>query len=141
MSFAGLATAAATAAVTAGVTRGINGSPTNNAIKAGGGQGGGQGGMGEAISGGIMDYIKNKDMSDMGEAPPEAQPNFARNPIPAPNNGQQPNQQPTQNFTPVTGNQFSPVAQTPSRGFGRPQDEEQPNNIQGFISHLFGGGR
>jgi hypothetical protein len=89
---------------------------------------------------GIQEYVKNIDMSQPDAAPPDPQPNFARNPIPAPNNGQQPNQQPTQNFTPITGNQFSPVAQKPSSGFGQPSGQGQlPDNIQGFIQHLMGG--
>jgi hypothetical protein len=87
-----------------------------------------------------MDYIKNKDMSQPEEAQPDAQPNFSRNPIPAPNNGQPANQQPTQNFSPIAGHNYNPVAQSPSPNFGKPQGQGQlPDSIQGFISHLIGG--
>jgi hypothetical protein len=131
--------ALASTALGAGISRAVDGSPTNNAIK---GQGGGGSSMGGDIMSGIQEYVKNTDMSQPEAAPADPQPNFARNPIPAPNNGQSASQQPTQNFTPITGNQFSPVAQTPSPNFGRPQGQGQsqlPDSIQGFISHLMGG--
>jgi hypothetical protein len=125
-----MASGALGAAGTAGIGRLIGGS---------GGGGGQQGGVGNSMMQGLQDYVKNIDMSQPEAATPDIQPNFARNPIPAPNG--QGNQSPTQQFSPMPGANYSPVAQSPSQGFGQAAKFGQDHNgqilgIQDFIQSL-----
>jgi hypothetical protein len=125
----GMSAGAATAAgsLAAGVASSAIGAGINSMVGGGGGGGGGQqqGGMGQGMLQGMQDYIKNIDMSKPAQPKEDIQPNFARNmipgqnQIPAPNNGQPNMQQPTQQFSPMPGGTYSPVAQSPSQGFGQ----------------------
>jgi hypothetical protein len=125
-----MASGAAGAMGSAGLSRLIGGS---------GGGGQQQGGVGSSMMQGLQDYVKNIDMSQPGEAEQAPQPNFARNPIPAPNG--QGTQSPTQQFSPIPGVNSSPVAQSPSQGFGQAAKFGQDHNgqilgIQDFIQSL-----
>jgi hypothetical protein len=122
-----MASGALGAAGTAGISRLI------------GGGGGSQQGVGGSMLQGMQDYVKNIDMSRPEPPKEDIQPNFARNPIPAPND--QGNQSPTQQFSPMPGANFSPVAQSPSQGFGQmPQFGQDSGGqilgIQDFIRSL-----
>jgi hypothetical protein len=115
--------AGAVGTMAAGATTAAIGSGISSMIGGGGQQQ--QGGMGQGMLQGLQDYIKNIDMSKPAAPKEDIQPNFARNmipgqnQIPAPNNGQPDMQQPTQQFSPMPGGAYSPVAQSPSQGFGQ----------------------